>query len=112
MTVNDLIEFFGHDYTLMEIAKRIGYSKHSIYKWSAEGGAIPIFSQLRIERNTDGAIKAGDVVDEVLDLRALCTDLSELKEKIDYLEEENKSLEVRVETLEQLLSSAIKLKAR
>lgn len=112
MTVNDLIEFFGHDCTLMEIAKRIGYSKHSIYKWSAEGGAIPIFSQLRIERNTEGAIKAKDVVDEALDLRALGADLSELKEKIVCLEEANKSLEVRVEALEGLLSAAIKLKTR
>lgn len=110
MTVDDLMKFFGNDYSLAEIAKRIGYSKHSLYKWSVEGGTIPIFSQLKIERNTNGALKAENVVDEALDLRALHTDTAELKEKMDCLEEANKSLDERVKTLEGLLSAAIKLK--
>ena len=54
MTIDDVLEFFKSGYRFNKLT---GISCNSFYTWKAQG-FIPIVSQMKIERLTEGALKA------------------------------------------------------
>lgn len=54
MTIDDVLAFYGSGYRFNKETK---ISCQSFYKWKTKG-YIPIVSQMKIERLTDGALMA------------------------------------------------------
>lgn len=54
MTINDILQHYGTGY---RFSKETLISTQSFYDWKKRG-YIPIGSQMKIERITDGALKA------------------------------------------------------
>jgi len=54
MTYDDVVMFYGSGY---KISKNGGFSNGSPYNWKKQG-YIPIETQMKIEKKTNGALKA------------------------------------------------------
>ena len=56
MKVEDAVKHFGSQTNL---AKALGKTDAAISKWKERGGLVPLFTALRINRMTDGAVDIG-----------------------------------------------------